>query len=68
MDPKSNLDKLYQRIFSYSMLKKYEHKYDTWVGLGSDIKSPKKVDIAVYISFPWILDEGIEQMIKERKK
>jgi len=68
MNAKNDLDNLYHQIFSYSILQKYEHESDNWVGLGSDINSSKNVDMAVYISFPWVEDAGIEQMIKERKK
>jgi len=63
MDSKLDINKLFQQIISYSNLRKYEQQLTTWVGLGVDVNSTKKVDIAVYISYPWIKDAGIEKMI-----
>jgi len=56
---------LYQQIFSYSVLQKYKQQVTTWVGLGCDINSSKKLDLAVYISFPWVKDTEIEKMIED---
>jgi hypothetical protein len=67
MDSKLDINNLYQQIFSYSILRKYEQKLTTWVGLGVDVNSPKKVDMAVYISYPWIKDAEIEKMIELSK-
>ncbi len=63
MDSKLDANNLYQQIFYYSTLRKYDQQLTTWVGLGVDVNSPKKVDMAVYISYPWVKDDEIEKMI-----
>lgn len=60
MDSKLDINYLYQQIFSYSILRKYDQQLTAWVGLGVDVNSPRKVDMAVYISYPWIKDAEIE--------
>lgn len=67
MDSKLDINNLYQQIFSYSILRKYDQQLTAWVGLGADVNSPKKVDMAVYISYPWIKDAEIEKMIELSK-
>jgi hypothetical protein len=63
MDSGMDINNLYQQIFSYSILRKYEQHLTTWIGLGIDVKSPKKVDMAVYISYPWVKDPKIEKLL-----
>ena len=67
MDSKLDINNLYQQIFSYSVLRKYDQQLTTWVGLGAHINSSKKVDMAVYISYLWIKDPEIEKMIELSK-
>ena len=64
MDSKLDINNLYQQIFSYSILRKYDQQLTTWVGLGADVNSPKKVDMAVYISYPWCKDPEIEKLVE----
>ena len=64
MHSKLDVNNLYQQIFYYSTLRKYDQQLTTWVGLGVDVNSPKKVDVAVYISYPWGKDDEIEKMIE----
>ena len=67
MDSKLDINNLYHQIFSYSMLKKYNQQLSAWVGLGADAISPRKVDMAVYLSYPWTKDTEIEKIIELSK-
>lgn len=64
MDSKLDINNLYEQIFSYCVLRKYDQKLTTWVGLGTDINSSKKVDMAVYITYPWNKDSEIEKLLE----
>ena len=63
MDSKFDVNNLYQQLFCYATLRKYDQQLTSWVGLGLDVNSTKKVDMAVYISYPWVKDYEIEKLI-----
>jgi hypothetical protein len=67
VDSEMDINYLYQQLISYSILRKYKQKLTTWVSLGVDINSPKQIDLASYISYPWIKDREIEKMLKHSK-
>jgi hypothetical protein len=58
----------YMQLFShtaaFAMLKKYQSKCDEWVSFGWDLKSARMVDVAFFISHPWIHDERMEQSVR----
>jgi len=64
MDSQMNPHNLYEQILPYSILRKYEQRLKTWVGLAADIRSRSKVDMGILLSYPWIKDCEIGKLIK----
>ena len=60
-----DIEKIYQQVQSIAILYKYKFKCNSWVGLAKDEASSNLVDVAFYLSFPWIEDEMIERKVKE---
>ncbi len=63
MDSSGSTETLYNQTFTYSVLRKYEHKKKSWVGLAKDIKSNKLIDLSIFVSYVWEKDSGLEKMI-----
>jgi hypothetical protein len=68
MDAGGDLEKLYRQASAFAILKKYQTKCKEWVGLGWDRSSPKKVDVAVFLSYDWGNDPELDRLAKENLK
>lgn len=64
MDAQNDVNRLAMQVNAFSILKKYDMKCKHWVGFGVDIKSKKKVDIAIFLSYDWIKDDALDNMAK----
>jgi hypothetical protein len=65
MDSGKNINNIYKQVLPYSLLRKYEHKKKSWIGLGVDIKSQKLIDFPVYISYEWVEDPMLFKMLNQ---
>lgn len=68
MDAGGNLEKLFQQASSFAIMKKHKTKCKEWVGLGWDLHSKKKIDVAIFISYEWFDDPVLDQLSKKYLK
>jgi len=63
----ANGDKLevFRQATAFAMMKKYDARCDEWIALGCDIAGSRSVDVAFFVSEPWVHDGQIEQLAKE---
>jgi hypothetical protein len=55
---------LFSHTAVFAMLKKYQTKCEEWVGFGWDLRSARMVDVAFFVSQPWVHDEQMEELAK----
>lgn len=60
-----DLNNLEDKVQAYSILKKYQQKCDSWLGLGSFAKSRNLVDFLIYLDEPWSFDHELDQDCKD---
>lgn len=66
MDAHGDPDTLFQQVVSYAAIKKYTMKRKDWVAIGWDRSTDREVDVAVFLSFEWSPDEGVEKIAEEQ--
>lgn len=57
---------VFEQTAAFAMLKKYQSKCRDWAGFGWDLTSPRMVDVAFFISQPWVFDEHVERLAKSK--
>ncbi|MNV29514.1 hypothetical protein D3C71_1207420 [compost metagenome] len=60
-----DLNNLEDKVQAYSILKKYQQKCDSWLGLGSFAKSGNIVDFLIYLDEPWSFDHELDEACKD---
>ena len=60
-----DIKRVYQQVKSIAIMYKYKFKCNSWVGLAKDEASSNLVDVAFFISFPWMKDEVVEKLVNE---
>ena len=68
MNAGGDIDKLYQQLYGFMVLKKYVTKCKECVGFGWDKNSKNMIDVAVFMSFEWKEDPEVDKMAKEYLK
>lgn len=58
-------DDVFKAAFSFAALKKYAEKFGEWYGLGWKKGSPRMVDVAVTLKFPWQEDVGMDSAVRQ---
>ena len=52
---------LHQRLITYCVLKKYQQKCGSWIGLGRLVSAPGAFHMHVAVEHPWKYDEELER-------
>jgi len=65
MNAKNDVEKLFQNVFSFAVMKKYATKCNEWVGFGWDKNSKNLLDVAIFLSFDWQEDQEIARVVKK---
>jgi hypothetical protein len=65
-DANADRTRLFKQAAAFAMLKKYQSKCDEWAGFGWDIASTHEVDVAFFVSQPWLHDEQMDGLVKDK--
>ena len=68
MNANSNINKLFEEVEYFSLLKKYRAKFRECIGLGWDRCTKKVIDVVFYASFPWIYNPELEEFCEKNLK
>ncbi len=68
MNSQKDIRLLYQQVFSFASIKKYEEKCKEWVGFGWEKNSNELLDVAIFLFGEESYDPTMEQILKENKK
>lgn len=62
-------EKLSERVTSHTVIKKYQNKTDSWIGLGIDVSDPKQmIHVYSFESFKWKQDTEMDKIITDGLK
>jgi len=68
MKANGDYNKLFNNVEFLSILKKYRAKHKEWLGLGWDMCTKKKIDVAFYAFYQWSYNPKLEKLCEKNLK